>query len=186
MFSCKVESIRCADHAKNGNRCKRRTVIGSPYCSTHLAYNHHLKIKTSNIPNAGKGLFAINPLKNADPNAVLFRNRQTIIRYNGEVIDAEELQARYGRYTAPYGLEVSEEGLPEEDRIYEDGACKRGCGNIANQANDVINNNSELTIHPREGWARLTATKNIKNGDEILCNYGGNYRYEAGVTHTTK
>jgi hypothetical protein len=74
IFRTQVSSIQCREITKKGVRCKRKTVIGSAYCCTHLACNHHLKIKKSTIPDAGKGLFAVDN-RSKDPNEVIFKKR---------------------------------------------------------------------------------------------------------------
>lgn len=44
-FRCQLTSLQCTDLTKKGNQCKRKCIIGSPYCNTHLQYKHYLKIK---------------------------------------------------------------------------------------------------------------------------------------------
>ena len=155
-------------------RCKRRCVIGSPYCTTHLAYKHHLKIKTSLIPNAGKGLFAVDPLS-SDNNEILFHNGDTICQYKGKMIDHAELIQRYSNKTPPYVVGVSA-------NAYEDGARIRGIGSIANKNP----NHSNATISVYRGRASLRATKNIKNGQEIYLSYGKQYKLnQPGVESIT-
>lgn len=184
IFECKVESLRCSDQTKAGTRCKRQTVIGSPYCSTHLVYNHGLQIKQSTIPNAGKGLFAVDPRKNAEENKVIFKSGQRIVVYHGERISEEELVERYSDKTGPYAVEVSNVGTPEGEREYEDGACKRCIGSIANTKGRFSLCNARLAKH--QGQIRVMATKNIRNGQEIFVWYGDEYELnEPGVEFAT-
>lgn len=175
-YTTQVQSIQCEDHTKTGARCKRRCIIGSPYCCTHLAYNHHLKIKPSLIPNAGKGLFAVDPLTNQ--NDILFRNKDTICEYRGEVINLATLNERYApgkKNTAPYAVQLSA-------NAYEDAAKIRGVGSLANKSP----NNSNATLSVYRGRASLKATKNIRNGDEIYLSYGSDYRMDQpGVIYKT-
>lgn len=155
VFSCRLESLQCSEIAKKtGNRCRKRTVIGSPYCNTHLAYKHHLKIAPSTIPGAGRGLYAHNPMKSAG-NTVVFREGERIVLYHGERIEEAELVERYGDKTGPYALEVSNENVTPGERIYEDGACKRCVGSLANSKKRERDNNAELTVW--RGVARLEA-----------------------------
>ena len=44
---------------KNGDRCRRHTCRYAPFCSSHRAY----RAAQSNIPNAGRGAFAVRDLK---------------------------------------------------------------------------------------------------------------------------
>ncbi|RZK26948.1 MAG: hypothetical protein EOO43_01205 [Flavobacterium sp.] len=146
-------------------------MIGSAFCSAHLAFNHHLKIKASTIPNAGLGLFAIDPL-NSNSNEVLFRKGVTIVKYMGESINEAELKRRYGNHTAPYGVQIS------QDR-YEDGARIRSLANTKPGYNNAI-----LSIY--RGHASLKATKKIRNGDEIFVSYGRAYKMnEPDVAYIT-
>ena len=181
FFEANVQCMQCKGKSKNGNRCKRRVCIGTPFCWQHLASEKKLKIKESNIPNAGKGLFAWNP---KNPNDVIFKRAratrfqntpgQKIIEYAGELIDEEELNERYSNQTAPYGIEIN------NDR-YEDAALIRGIGAIANHSR---RNNARFDVSRNR--IILRATKNIKHNEEILVNYGRNYRFDEDNFHETK
>ena len=88
-FQCQLDSQQCIGHNQNGSQCRRKIILGTPYCFQHLEKIKHLQIKTSTIPNAGKGLFAYD--KNARrQNQVVFHQNTTIIDYGGEYITAEE------------------------------------------------------------------------------------------------
>ena len=173
-YRTRVHSVRCTEHTKTGAQCKRRCVIGSPYCSTHLSYIHHLKIMQSNIPNGGKGLFAIDP-RTVDRD-VIFEKGDRITEYHGELINLQTLNERYGEdLTAPYAVGISADS-------YEDGARVRGIGSLANTSPG--HNNATLSIY--RGRASLKATKNIRNGDEVYLSYGRRYRLnEPDVQYAT-
>lgn len=164
QYRTQVQSLQWADNTKAGARCKRRCVIGSPWCSTHLSYKHHLKIKPSLISNAGKGLYACDPL-NSTSNAVLFKKGETIVKYHGELINLETLNERYDHHTAPYTVQISANS-------YEDGAKTRGIGSLANT--NPGHNNATFSIY--QGRASLKATKPIRNGEEIYLSYGRAYK----------
>ena len=172
-----LESERCSATKDNGRKCKRICCMGTPLCFSHLLYFCHLKIQPSLIPDAGKGLFAIDPLTNE--RIRLFKKGDFIIEYGGEIIDIDELLDRYGnQHTAPYGVLIN-----ERRGIYEDGALRRGAGAFCNHAtgNRV---NARLSV----GLNRilLVATKGIYNGDEIYINYGRLYQInEEGVDYET-
>lgn len=184
LFECKVQSLQCTDHTKTGARCKRRTVIGSPFCSTHLGFNHHLTIRPSTIPGAGRGLFAVNLLKKAQPNEVIFKKHARIVVYHGERISEEELIERHGDKTAPYAIGVSNADVEEGEREFEDGACVRCVGSIANTRARFDQCNARFSRY--QGEARLMATKNIRNGQEIFVWYGHDYNLdEEGVQFGT-
>ena len=158
-----LESIQCKEIKKNGQRCKNHVIIGLPYCYSHSMYFHQLTIKPSQIENSGNGLYAKNPMKPA--NEIIFKKGQVITKYNGEIIDEEEVVERYSDYTPPYVVKLS------NDR-YEDGAKFRGIGALAN----TNPNNNNATISVSHNGASIKATKNIKNGQEIYLSYGRAYR----------
>lgn len=172
-FSANVESFQCQEQTRAGHQCTRTTVIGSPYCYTHLLYIHRLRIKKSTIPNAGKGLFA---MTGRPGNEILFREEDTICEYHGEVIDKDTLDERYGEFTAPYAVEVN------EDRFI-DSSTARGVGSLANSK--PRHQNAHLTVYRNRVFVK--ATKNIRNNKEIFCSYGrGGYKNdEEGVVHST-
>ena len=73
-FQCVLNSQQCEADNKNGRRCGRRCIIGTPLCSTHLTYMMKLKIMPSQVPAVqafnGKGLFAFDPRQPAG--AIIF------------------------------------------------------------------------------------------------------------------
>ena len=125
-FHSRLVAENCTAQKKNGQGCKNICCIGSPYCWTHLLYIKNLRIKPSNIPQAGKGLFAMDPLTN-DTKKV-FSKGERIVEYDGELMHHAELERRYGEYTAPYGVMIS-----QNRDLYEDAALHRGVGSLCNQ-----------------------------------------------------
>ena len=86
-FQCVLNSEQCEATNKNGRRCGRRCVIGTPLCATHLMmYNMNLKIMPSQVPAVqafnGKGLFAYDPRQ--PPGVVIFEKNDIICRYEGD------------------------------------------------------------------------------------------------------
>ena len=100
MFEGNLHSMQCEGLTKSGSRCKRRCVIGLPYCWSHLQSEMNLKIKDSTIPDGGKGVFA--QKKNIDNNVPVFKSNDIITEYKGETITPQQKNQRYGNYTAPY------------------------------------------------------------------------------------
>jgi SET domain-containing protein len=130
----------------------------------------------SNVAGAGKGLFA---LSKQDPdNAILFRTGDIVIEYDGESVSHNQLDRRYGDYTAPYALA---QGI-----TIEDAACRRGIGSIANHAHRKRDSNVRFSLSRSTGRFRLIATKPIRNGHEILSHYGNDYRFDEPTSHTTR
>ena len=180
-FSGNLQGRRCIGHCRNGRRCSRRSVIGCPYCYQHLKSDRHLRIKPSTIHNAGKGLFAEDSTQ--APNAIIFRRDDDIIEYIGETIDRAELNRRYHHHTAPYALQVRGDN---NNPLYIDAATIRGVGSLSNHRAGH-HQNARLVVNFQNNTARLRATKNIRNGEEIFVSYGHQYDVnEAGVQYRTK
>lgn len=173
-FACDVQCQRCTARTATGARCTNRTCIGVPKCWQHLLRDSNLRIKKSTIRGAGSGLFA---MKRRAPGEVLFRAGEVIAPYGGERMRKVTVDRRYGEYTAPYAIKLS------PDR-FENGACIRGVGAVANHAPSGIAN-AEFVTFPGS-VAKLVALTDIVNGQEILVNYGGDYLMgEAGVSGVT-
>lgn len=167
-FECTLQCERCNATNKTGAQCSKTACIGVPYCHVHLYHQKHLKIKPSAIPGAGKGLFAAKP---GGGNDIVFRAGDRIIEYAGEAIDQPTLDHRYGNYTAPYGL-------MRQRNQYEDAACKRGVGSLANHK-PASQANAKYSIGRNPPRMNLLATKNIRNGQEVCCSYIGSGRSRA-------
>jgi hypothetical protein len=135
----------------------------------------------STILQAGKGLFAFDKTKGN--NEIVFKKGNVICAYGGEFITHAELDDSYGDFTEPYGIEVR-----ANPPLYQDCACKRDVGGLANSALRKRDNNYEFYISTQPiRQVKLRAIKNIKNGTEILIDYGNDYlMHENGVFHTTK
>jgi hypothetical protein len=164
-FQCNVTSEQCTVVKTNGTQRKRKCCIGSPYCYVHLLHIKHLRIKASTLEDSGKGLFALDP--KADDDAIIFRKGSAIIKYEGEVIDDEELVDRYGPYTAPYAV------MSKNDSNV-DCACERGVGSNANT--NPNHNNATFSINRRKNEVKILATKHIHNDEEMFLSYGRSYK----------
>ncbi len=174
-FECAVQCQQCTGVSANGAQCKKRACIGVPKCWMHLLKDHSLRVKPSTIAGAGKGLFAMK--RGAPPNAVVFKKDAKIIDYYGDVIDQETLVNRYGDYTAPYGTQIG------TGNRYENAACRRGVGALANHKGTGHNARLAYRLHPTAA-VLLKATRPIRNGQEVFVNYGRDYLMnEAGVRH---
>jgi len=176
-FQCNLQSKRCEGNTKAGTQCRRNTVMGTNWCYQHLETDKHLKIKDSTIPGAGKGLFCFDRKKG--DNEIIFKPNQVIINYVGENIDDGDLDERYGNKTAPYVIH-----LVRDQNV--DSACLRGVGAFVNHK-PHSQANARLASNKNKTEARITATKNIRNGAEIFASYGNQYSInEAGASFTTK
>lgn len=178
-FRKRLLTGRCQGHTKTGLRCKRKCIIGFEYCPVHLQSIKHLKIKDSNIPNAGKGLFAVD--NTLGQNAIVFETDDPIAQYNGELINHAELDRRYGEdNTAPYAVGIS-------NNVIIDAAAERSVASIANQ--NPGHTNAAFVNDVARRKSRIKATRNIRNNREIYLAYGHGYRLphlEPWVEYYTK
>ena len=173
-FNGKLKSIQCEAVKSNGQQCKNHTVIGQKFCHSHRQNTLHLQIKDSNIQGANKGLFAIGK-------GIVFRTGARICMYNGQLIDVQELIRRYGYNTAPYAIQLHNE---DGEQQFEDASIERGIGSLANHSCVKSKINARLSIS-RGNRAQLIATKNIRGGQEILVDYGDDYKFDEDVCSST-
>ena len=198
-FASNLTCSQCSEQTRNTvivhgqaqpKRCTRNTCIGTGVCFQHLRSMYHLRVGDS--PIAGKGLFAVDP--NNTPNEVVFEKDDPIIKYNGQRISKTVLDNRYtDDYTAPYGVLLRRLNENRE-HMYEDGATKRGIGTLVNHA----------VTYPQQGARRanamfqqkqpnsitnnhiiLVAICDIHHNEEILVNYGRDYRFNQNTDYNT-
>jgi hypothetical protein len=88
------KSQQCVSNTQKDQQCRKRTAH-TQKCWIHLAKQNNLRIKPSNIPNAGKVLFT---WKKPIP-------RDTLIsKYTGRKISKKELDKKYGDGRADYAV----------------------------------------------------------------------------------
>ena len=169
VFSCPLKSWQCTEHKRDGSRCSRKVVIGSPVCWQHLGLVYRLTAKPSTITGAGKGLFAHDPESD-----IVFKKNEQIITYTGDVITNAELQERYPRKKkfepiAPYTIKLKQ-------TRYVDSACDRGIGSIVNNASNSNANAKIVSVfNANPQYIYIKAIKNIRHGEEIFASYGPAY-----------
>jgi len=191
-FVCTLEKQQCSCIKSDGNRCRRKVVIGLEFCFQHLELKRHLKIKKSTIPNSGLGVFALDSrLPSDDTKTILFRGERNkkrgtgdfITNYNGETISNTEMEDRYHDNTAPYACRIN-------PRAVVDAACSRGLGSMINSTTSYSAANCEF-VQRRVGHqpvgVYVRARKNIRNGEELKVWYGKDYLFhEDGVRFSTR
>lgn len=174
-FEQQLETMQCAGIKSNGEQCGATVTIGLPYCPTHMKSVLKLTIKDSTVPNAGKGLFACDPT--AGPNEIIFSNDDLICDYGGEPISVQQMNTRYGDHVGPYCVRNGNSG---QGTHVEDGAARRGVGTIANHSNNA---NAGYFYSRYNRRFKIWALADIRNGEEIFCNYGPGYQInEPGVS----
>ncbi len=127
-----------------------------------MSDNNFLEVKTSKLPNSGKGLFTKRDIKKGE----------RIVEYLGEVITEKELDKRAENDIYGYAFYISSKKCvdayytPKELARYANDAA--GIGRVKG-----IRNNSIYEIWKNRGW--IKATRNIKAGEEIFVSYGAGY-----------
>lgn len=191
-LECNMRCMRCVAR-KGGVQCRRTTCYTLPYCWQHLKLVAHLRVGRTTLkdPSTGRrfkfrGLFACDA---KNPGGIVFRRNDIISPYVGELLSAQELDARYSEdELAPY-VDVVEVGMDGD--MYIDGACMRG---VASLANDAINGSTCTTQKCRNNsfffsgdgnYPQLKALRNIRDGDEIFVAYGDEYWDGPVPEHTT-
>lgn len=118
----------------------------------------YLFIKTSQIPNAGKGLYTV---------IDIFKT-EIISLFKGEIISAIEAEKRVLQHNDRYFINLLDGTIMD--------SMNTDC--FAKFANDAFGtsykNNAKITLDD-DGNVCLMATKNINPGDEIFCGYGKAY-----------
>lgn len=149
--------------------CRTATNI-APYCWRHALKLAKIKVRDSTIPGAGKGLFAQSTWRSPahGPRTLVFKKKDVIAEYLGEVIDEAELGRRYGTERAPYTIWVC-------DGTYVDAARLRSYAAMANDARGHGRCNARFTHGSATRPPEIRATRDIYNGDEILVSYGDAY-----------
>lgn len=171
-FACKLKSARCCAKKKNGQPCSRSVVHGLLCCFQHNIAIFKLRTDVSGIVLPGGkrmyGLFVHDPTK--PEGEIIFRKKDLITPYFGEVISDAKATERYGDSTAPYGWSMT-------GKTVVDAACMQGIGGKANRAPSGKSNNARFTSAHKQVFPMLVATKPIRNGAEVFLSYGSAYQF---------
>ncbi|CAB4007360.1 SET domain-containing [Paramuricea clavata] len=150
------KSKQCISDTLLQKRCRKRTAH-TPKCWIHLAKQDNLRIKPSQIPNAGKGLFS---WKKTIPSG------RVISKYTGRRRTREQIDRKYGNSTAKYA--ICKKGLCVDANHTTDAA-----GRFANDArNTQFRYNSSMRGNQ---MFRLKSSQRIPPHSEIFVNYGDDY-----------
>ena len=172
-----LQKLRCEENRINGTQCARKSYLGAGTCSWHLASEHKLRIKPSDIKINGKsiglGLFTVS--SGTNKKVCVFKKRTIILQYKGELVSKAELTRRYGNCTGPYCI-----GGPSEDKNgryfapYTDSALQRSTASYINHAPGKGANCRFLFDEATKSIA-IEAVKDIYSDEELLSDYGENY-----------
>ena len=146
---------QCTATTKTGGRCRRHTCRYAPYCASHKAY----RVAQSNIPNAGRGAFAVRDLKKGSTigSYVIATKRQN---------EAEFLES-YPSGKATHSAKIKREWFTAT-----------GAGNRTHNAIGMVNNagrggrNNARLLQS----GRVVTSRNVKKDDELLLAYGSSFR----------
>jgi hypothetical protein len=157
----KTQSVRksqqCVSNTLKEQRCRKRTAH-TQKCWIHLSRQDNLRIKPSNIPNAGKGLFAWKK-----PIA-----RNTLIsKYTGRKLSKKELDQKYGKGRADYAI-CNQRGRCVDSTYTTDAAARF----VNDSKGTSFGNNSKIN---GKQIFKLKATRAIPANNEIFTSYGREY-----------
>lgn len=154
------ECVRCAYVKPNKKRCKLTACATTKYCWIHLKMLYGLRVKESQIPNAGKGLFTEKVIK---PHV-------NVGRYEGDVLTPEEVEARYpGNKNRDYVLQITAGQLKGK---YVDARSTQS--SIVRYINDPKGSKFQAnTRFTPAGYVQTT--KAIPKGKELFVHYGNDY-----------
>ena len=138
-------------------RCRKKTSMTN-LCWIHLGKKFNLRIKTSNISNGGKGLFAY---KKTIP-----KNKK-IANYTGRHLTSSQVIRKYGDGLAEYA--ICDKGKCVDANETTDGAPR-----YANDARGSRFKNNSFLLGKKYNYF-LKSSKNIKPHQEIFTNYGKEY-----------
>lgn len=121
-----------------------------------------LKVKTSQLPNSGKGLYTTTPIQKGTK----------IIEYLGEIIDWKEYEKRVERDEDGYLFFINKKKCidafhtPEHIARFANDA--EGLGRVKGLRNNCV-------YEVENGRCFIVATKNIAAGEEIFVSYTKEY-----------
>ena len=156
MSQSVYKSNQCIAKADStGERCKLRTARGRK-CWHHTLRDDNLRVKKSNVPAAGLGLFTgAKPMK-----------KGASIPYTGENLSRRAIDRRYGDATAQYTLCRSKTHCRDARRTDTPGLARW----INDSRGTAHRNNVKLT-----SAYTAKATRNIAANTEIFASYGREY-----------
>ena len=145
---------QCTAKTAKGEQCKRTTCRYAPFCASHKAY----RVAQSNIPNAGRGAFAVRDLKKNSTlgSYIIATVKQTPAEFkeshpSGRATHSAKIGGYF--YTA------------------------LGAGNRTHNQVGMLNtaprgerNNARLLAS-----GRVVTSRNVKKDDELLLAYGSSF-----------
>lgn len=194
VFSCPLQCMRCIGRRADGRQCARRSCIGAPFCWTHARKLAGVQVR--DVPGMGKGVVA----------ARAFRKGEFILPYMGEVLSKAEYERRYvtgnqdsvAEYVIVDGADrhvdaactrflggIVNTSLGKKPRAAPelgpvDGQPVQYLSSILRGTNAKFTVRTKghdwhgMQVPAKSAW--IVATKPIKEGDQVVCYYGDDYR----------
>ena len=154
------ECDRCTGKTKAGERCRNRTCRGKK-CWQHAIKEDGLRVKKSEIPGAGMGLFT----------AKRFKAGEKIGNYTGEKLSRTQVHKRYpGNVTAPY---VLCNGTGPQAPCVDGRKSNSSLTRFINDSRGTNKKNNAKFF--KNGFGMKVMGKPIPKGKEIYASYGYSY-----------
>ena len=143
---------QCNALTKAGQRCKNKTCKWAPKCHNHTA----LEVKQSNIPGAGRGLFARRTIKQGE----------TIANYTlgTQPLTQQMFDMRYPDGRATHVAQI-------HGTYYDASNSAKSIAGMINRAPSGSRNNARINQN-----GGVVTTKPIRAGQELFLSYGRSYR----------
>jgi hypothetical protein len=136
-------------------------------------WSESVRIKRSQLPKAGKGLFSLRTFTRGD----------IICEYEGEVVPWSECERRSDDGHEGYAVFIT------KNRCIDAFFTPWAAGRYANDARGIgrvsgLRNNAHYEIQSRKGEKRvfIVATRTIRSGEEVFVHYGDDYWRYLGHT----
>ncbi|MES2838135.1 MAG: SET domain-containing protein [Bacteroidota bacterium] len=131
------------------------------------AESDYLYLKTSQIPNAGKGLFT----------AIDINKGEIISVFKGEILSDRQIDIRVKNNKDRYFIQMLDGTIMDSMNV----KCFAKYANDAKGSLDSsLKNNSRIAVSDDDEVC-IIATRNIKEGEEIFCGYGKGYWNKHGL-----
>lgn len=151
------ECDQCHAKTKYGRRCRRTTCIQYPYCWMHMKTIYGVQVKNSEIPNAGKGLFATKSVK----------KNKTVAHYSSKEVSTQvDKNSKYVLQLGPRRFLDSQNKLNFVGRYINSNKGTRKKGNVRFSRGTKTYPQFDRQTIP------VKTTRKVKKGVELIANYG--------------
>lgn len=159
-----VVKKQCAHKSEKGVRCKTICTLTHPYCEEHTETELSFRVAPSTVPFAGLGLFTLKKIKKGE----------VALLYEGEKLTVEQYNKRYDNEGhGEYGMTLG------ETHVIDARKTSSGLGRFVC---DFTGSDKKANVEylDNEGVIEIVAKKKIKEGEELLVDYGDEMRSAMG------